>query len=93
MFGFGSAICAPFKHRGSEAPKKVAESESLRMEEEARVPAATAEEPKAPVRAEDAESHSPSEQGDQGREEAKEPEAHFGRTNSNPWEGNEPGGL
>ena len=48
-----------------EAPKKVAESGAPRMEEDLQAPAA-AEEPKA---------HSPSEAGDHGREEAKEPEA------------------
>ena len=57
-----------------EAPKKVADSEALRMEEELQAPAA-AEEPKASDRTEDAEEHSPSEEGDHGREEAKEPEA------------------
>jgi len=58
----------------SEAPKKVAESGALRMEEDLQAPAA-AEEPKASDRTEDAEEHSPSEAGDHGREEAKEPEA------------------
>jgi len=57
-----------------EAPKKVAESGALRMEEDLQAPAA-AEEPKASDRTEDAEEHSPSEAGDHGREEAKEPEA------------------
>jgi len=57
-----------------EAPKKVAESEALRMEEGLQAPAA-AEEPKASDRTEDAEEHLPSEAGDHGREEAKEPEA------------------
>ena len=51
-----------------EAPKKVAESESLRMEEELQAPAA-AEEPKASDRTEDAEEHLPSEAGDPGCEE------------------------
>jgi hypothetical protein len=49
-------LCEP------EAPKKVAESEALRLEEELQAPAA-------------AEEHLPSEAGDHGREEAKEPEA------------------
>jgi hypothetical protein len=57
-----------------EAPKKVAESGALRMEEDLQAPAA-AEEPKASDRTEAAEEHSPSEAGDHGREEAKEPEA------------------
>jgi hypothetical protein len=57
-----------------EAPKKVAESGALRMEENLQAPAA-AEEPKASDRTEDAEEHSPSEAGDHGREEAQEPEA------------------
>jgi hypothetical protein len=51
------------------SPKKVAESEALRTEEELRAPAA-AEEPKASKRTEDAE-----EAGDHGREDPKEPEA------------------
>ena len=57
-----------------EAPKKVAESGAPRMEEDLQAPAA-AEEPKASDRTEDAKEHSPSEAGDHGREEAKEPEA------------------
>jgi hypothetical protein len=57
-----------------EAPKKVAESGALRMEEDLQAPAA-AEEPKAADRTEDAEEHSLSEEGDHGCEEAKEPEA------------------
>jgi hypothetical protein len=57
-----------------ESPKKVAESEALRMEEDRPAPAA-AEDPKAFDIMEDAEEHSPSEAGDQGREEAIEPEA------------------
>lgn len=56
-----------------EAPKKVAESETLRLEEELRAPAA-AEEPKA-YRTEYSEKHLPAEAGDHGREEAKQPEA------------------
>jgi hypothetical protein len=61
-------LCEP------EAPKKVAESEALRLEEELQAPAA-AEEPEASDRMEDAEEHLPSEAGGHGREEAKEPEA------------------
>ncbi len=57
-----------------EAPKKVAGSGALRMEEDLQAPAVT-EEPKASDRTEDAKEHSPSEAGDHGREEAKEPEA------------------
>jgi hypothetical protein len=57
-----------------EAPKKVAESQALRMED-LQAPAAAAEEPKASDRTEDAKEHSPSEAGEHGREEAKEPEA------------------
>ena len=57
-----------------EAPKKASESEALRMEEVPQTPPA-ADEPKASDRAEDAEAHSPSQQGDQGREKAMEPEA------------------
>jgi hypothetical protein len=57
-----------------EAPKKVGESEVLRIEEERQAPVA-AEESKASDRTEDAEEHLPSDVGDHGREEAKQPEA------------------
>jgi hypothetical protein len=57
-----------------EAPKKVGESEVLRIEEERQAPVG-AEESKASDRTEDAEEHLPSDVGDHGREEAKQPEA------------------
>ena len=54
-----------------EAPMKAAESEAVRRDEELQAPAA-AQEPKVSDPTEDAEEHSFSEAGDQGREEATE---------------------
>jgi hypothetical protein len=62
-----------------EVPKKAAESEAVRTEEELQAPAA-AEEPKASDRTEDAVENSFSEASDQGREEAMELEARAPRS-------------